>query len=98
MSAKPEAAILKRKNVVLDQIKIDHMKHIFANDTEQKLRLASSRRWLSNSGAIWIAALATHRQRRFQRPFWRAEKLALTDVPSRFQCLYSRVQQCQLRR
>ena len=34
MSAKPEAAILKRKNVVLDQIKIDHAKRIFAVDTE----------------------------------------------------------------
>ena len=34
MSAKPDVGILKRKNVVLDQIKINRAKRIFDVDTE----------------------------------------------------------------
>ena len=34
MSAKPDVVILKRKNVVLDQIKINRAKRIFDVDTE----------------------------------------------------------------
>ena len=34
MSAKPDVAILKRKNVVLDQTKINRAKRIFDVDTE----------------------------------------------------------------
>ncbi len=87
MSAKPDALILKRKNVVLDQIKINRAKRIFDIDTkteavdlplQQALDLSEFWRDLDRGFTRLI------RQGWLQRSASRAKTLALTDVPPRF--------------